>query len=79
MTLCVRLVRKSPIHDSVYRAPYSIVFEFQEQMSMGQSITKKKARFNFDFSACLGDDVTQNVSARHCARETQLLWFEHDN
>ena len=36
-----------------------------------QSIRKEKARFNFDFSACLGDDVTQNVSARHCARETQ--------
>ena len=34
---------------------------------------RKKARFNFDFSACLGDDVTQNVSARHCARETQLF------
>ena len=36
-----------------------------------RTATKKKARFNFDFSACLGDDVTQNVSARHCARETQ--------
>ena len=34
---------------------------------------RKKARFNFDFSACLGDDVTQDVSARDCARETQLF------
>ena len=34
---------------------------------------RKKARFNFDFSACLGDDVTQIVSARHCARERQLF------
>ena len=32
---------------------------------------RKKARFNFDFSACRGDDVAQIVSARHCARETQ--------
>ena len=34
---------------------------------------RKKGRFNFDFSACLGDDVMQNGSARHCARETQLF------
>ena len=34
---------------------------------------RKKTRFNFDFSAYLGDDVTQNLSARHCARETQLF------
>ena len=43
------------------------------EKSNSQSIRKKKARFNFDFRACLGDDVTQNASARHCARETQLF------
>ena len=40
---------------------------------------RKNTRFNFDFSACLGDDVTQIVSARHCARERSSFWLEYDH